>query len=35
MVDMDLVVLVDDPGASLESAHLVQVLGDLLERVCL
>jgi len=35
VVDMDLVVLIDDPGASLEPSHLVQMLGDLLERVCL
>jgi terminal uridylyltransferase len=33
-VDMDLVVLIDDPDAGLESSHLVQMLGDLLERVC-
>ena len=33
MVDMDLVVLIDDPDAGLESSHLVQMLGDLLERV--
>jgi hypothetical protein len=32
-VDMDLVVLIDDPAAGLESSHLVQMLGDLLERV--
>ena len=30
---MDLVVLIDDPAASLEPSHLVQMLGDLLERV--
>jgi terminal uridylyltransferase len=33
MADMDLVVLIDDPNAGLESSHLVQMLGDLLERV--
>ena len=35
MRDMDLVVLIDDPAAGLESSHLVQMLGDLLERVSL
>ena len=30
---MDLVVLIDDPGASLEPSHLVHMMGDLLERV--
>lgn len=30
---MDLVVLIDDPGAALEPSHLVQMMGDLLERV--
>ena len=33
VVDMDLVMLIDDPGAALEPSHLVQMLGDLLERV--
>jgi len=33
MADMDLVVLIDDPAAGLESSHLVQMMGDLLERV--
>jgi len=32
---MDLVVLIDDPAAGLESSHLVQMMGDLLERVSL
>lgn len=32
-IDMDLVVLIDDPSAGLESSHLVQMMGDLLERV--
>jgi hypothetical protein len=31
--DMDLVVLIDDPSAGLESSHLVQMIGDLLQRV--
>ena len=31
--DMDLVVLIDDPAAGLEPSHLVQMMGDLLERV--
>jgi terminal uridylyltransferase len=31
--DMDLVVLIDDPMANLESSHLVQMIGDLLQRV--
>ncbi|ORX34392.1 hypothetical protein BD324DRAFT_146131 [Kockovaella imperatae] len=30
--DMDLVVLIDDPDAGLESSHLVAMMGDLLER---
>jgi hypothetical protein len=30
---MDLVVLIDDPAAGLEPSHLVQMMGDLLERV--
>ena len=30
---MDLVVLIDDPSANLESSHLVQMIGDLLQRV--
>ncbi|CAD6585977.1 MAG: hypothetical protein TREMPRED_004293 [Tremellales sp. Tagirdzhanova-0007] len=30
--DMDLVVLIDDPGAVLEPSHLVHMMGDLLER---
>lgn len=29
---MDLVVLIDDPDAGLESSHLVAMMGDLLER---
>lgn len=33
MEDMDLVVLIDDPTAGLEPSHLVQMMGDLLERV--
>lgn len=32
-VDMDLVVLIDDENAGLDSGHLVQMMGDLLERV--
>lgn len=31
--DMDLVVLIDDPSANLESSFLVQMIGDLLQRV--
>lgn len=31
--DMDLVVLIDDENAGLDSGHLVQMMGDLLERV--
>jgi hypothetical protein len=30
---MDLVVLIDDENAGLDSGHLVQMMGDLLERV--
>jgi hypothetical protein len=30
---MDLVVLIDDPSANLEASHLVQMIGDLLQRV--
>ena len=33
MVDMDLVVLIDDENAGLDPSHLVQMMGDLLERV--
>ena len=33
MIDMDLVVLIDDENAGLDSSHLVQMMGDLLERV--
>lgn len=33
--DMDLVVLIDDPTANLEASHLVQMIGDLLQRVSL
>jgi terminal uridylyltransferase len=32
-VDMDLVVLIDDENAGLDSGHFVQMMGDLLERV--
>jgi len=35
MVDMDLVVLIDDENAGLDPSHLVQMMGDLLERVSL
>jgi len=31
--DMDLVVLIDDENAGLDPSHLVQMMGDLLERV--
>lgn len=31
--DMDLVVLIDDPDAGLDSSLFVQMIGDLLERV--
>lgn len=30
---MDLVVLIDDENAGLDSGHFVQMMGDLLERV--
>jgi hypothetical protein len=30
---MDLVVLIDDENAGLDPGHLVQMMGDLLERV--
>lgn len=30
---MDLVVLIDDPNAGIESSHFVAMMGDLLERV--
>jgi len=30
---MDLVVLIDDENAGLDPSHLVQMMGDLLERV--
>jgi terminal uridylyltransferase len=33
MIDMDLVVLIDDENAGLDPSHLVQMMGDLLERV--
>lgn len=33
MQDMDLVVLIDDPDAGLDSSLFVQMIGDLLERV--
>jgi hypothetical protein len=33
MKDMDLVVLIDDENAGLDPSHLVQMMGDLLERV--
>ena len=33
--DMDLVVLIDDPDAGIESSHFVAMVGDLLERVSL
>lgn len=32
-VDMDLVVLIDDAAAGIESSHFVAMMGDLLERV--
>jgi len=32
---MDLVVLIDDENAGLDPSHLVQMMGDLLERVSL
>jgi hypothetical protein len=35
MIDMDLVVLIDDENAGLDPSHLVQMMGDLLERVSL
>ena len=33
MIDMDLVVLIDDPEANIEPSHFVAMIGDLLERV--
>lgn len=33
-IDMDLVVLIDDPAAGIEPSHFVAMVGDLLERVC-
>lgn len=32
-VDMDLVVLIEDPDAGLDPSTFVQMIGDLLERV--